>query len=220
MSPRSAARWRVRARPIARAVLALAAIGSLCGPSSAGAQNLHASIGGVSVEQQQALLDSNKISRIIGQIPDKSSGATTTPVGLDITDAVSLGVYLRRPDAISWEFLMPVKVSAGAKSASGLVAGSVSAVLIGHKVLMTYVYAVVKSRADVEWVRVEAADGLDRIAAANRTARQAVSTGRSGPDPPPPSMMRAQRARAGPGSDATETLTRSTTPSRSLRPGS
>jgi hypothetical protein len=126
--------------------------------------------------EQKKLLESIKggLSEWNEQVSRSMSAATGQTVKLHIEQPVSLGVFNRQAHAVSWALVGPLQLTVGDVSDSAVVATAVSVVHASGKLLFVYVYHVVNSPSDVDWVRSTTTAWVAAILGANaRTSRTA-----------------------------------------------
>jgi hypothetical protein len=97
----------------------------------------------------------------------RSASSAALAVKLRTDGPVSMGVYDRQAHALSFGLLVPFQVTAGEHSDNVVIAGATSVVHVSGKLLFTYVYRMVNSPSDIDWVRSTAAEWVAAILGAN-----------------------------------------------------
>lgn len=101
-----------------------------------------------------------------------SSGALSQALGLqslsiNLGDSRSLGIFEERENSISRFVVMSVQTKANEEKSEGLVIYSSTTALVKNKLVYFYAYSPYTGDADIEWVRANTLDWLNRLAAIN-----------------------------------------------------
>ena len=128
----------------------------------------------------------NYLSELTEQF-SRSASSAALAVKLRTDGPVSMGLYDRQAHVLSWGLLVPFRVTAGEHSDNFVIAGATSVVHVSGKLLFTYVYRMVNSPSDIDWVRSTATAWVAAILGANPPA---ASPGDTTPRPAPAAPIR------------------------------
>ena len=109
------------------------------------------------------------IDQMTKKAGDALSKSFNAEIGLEIGEVVPLGVDSDTTSSITISQLTKLKAIVSGQSSESVVAGTMTTMLVGGKVLYLYVFRTYHNDADLTWARKTAQDWVSQTLAANET---------------------------------------------------